>query len=65
MLVSRAIDLSFASVDIIETENNELLVLEINSGVMLENLVNLLENGYEIAYNIYREAINAMFHVDK
>lgn len=60
--IASKIGLSFASVDIIETNDDNLFVLEINSGVMLENFMVLLENGYEIAYNIYREAIIHMFH---
>ena len=35
--VCNEINLKFGSVDIIETTDNELLVLEVNSGVMLEN----------------------------
>lgn len=47
-------DLGFCSVDIIKT-NNKFMVLEINSGVMMINLMK--EINKEIAYKIYEEAI--------
>ena len=53
------LDIKFASIDIIKTDNN-LLVLEINSGVMMENLYRILDNK-EIIYNIYSEAIDELF----
>lgn len=44
--VCKEINLKFGSIDIIETTNNELLVLEVNSGVMLENYIRLNPNEY-------------------
>ncbi len=58
------INLKFGSIDIIECDNDELLVLEINSGVMMENVCHLIPNGETIAYNIYRNAIKKMFEED-
>lgn len=55
------IDLKFVSIDIVKLSNGEYRVMEINSGVMMENLINLEKDGYEIAKKIYREAINNMF----
>lgn len=54
-------DLTFASIDIIETEDNKLYVMEINSGVMMKNIVNFLDNGEIIVKNIYKEAIESLF----
>lgn len=59
--VATAIDLKFGSVDIIKTENGEYYVLEVNSGVMMDNFIKEVNNGEEIAKNIYRKAIKAMF----
>jgi glutathione synthase/RimK-type ligase-like ATP-grasp enzyme len=59
--VSKAVNLNFGSVDIIEIEDNKFMVLEANSGVMMDNLMHLLDNGHEIAKEIYSEAIDLMF----
>ena len=49
-------NLSFGSIDIIKTNDNELLLMEANSGVMMNNY--LKQTGdYETVYNIYRDAI--------
>jgi len=53
--------LRFCSVDIIETNDGELLVMEINSGVVINKFINLVPNGYEIAKKVYRDAIIKMF----
>lgn len=54
------INLKFGSVDIINTIDG-LYVLEVNSGVMMDNVIKESPNGYEIAKEIYREAIHKMF----
>lgn len=59
--VCKEINLKFGSVDIIETTDNELLVLEVNSGVMLENYVRLNPDEYETVKNIYKNAILNLF----
>ena len=59
--VTKILDISFASVDIIHTKDNKLLVLEANSGVMMDNFIKQYPNGEEVAYNIYKEAIKLMF----
>ena len=58
--VCKETTLRFGSVDIINT-NNELLVLEVNSGVMFDNFIKQHDNGYNIAKSIYKEAIIKMF----
>lgn len=55
------IDLKFVSIDIVKLSNGEFRIMEINSGVMMENLINLEKNGYEVAKKIYKEAIDNMF----
>lgn len=54
-------NLRFGSIDIIETNNNELLILEANSGVMLENYIKQNPNDFFIAKLIYKEAIKKLF----
>ena len=56
--ISRKIGLGFGSIDIIKTTDNKLFVMEINSGVMMENFIKQVPNGYEIAKNIYKKVIN-------
>lgn len=61
LTVAKKLNLNFVSVDIIELVTGELLVLEANSGVMMENFIQLVENGKEIATNIYSKVIDEMF----
>ena len=64
---TRALDVNFASVDIVEVvdETNpdkKLRVMEVNSGVMMDNLISQKgELGKNIALKIYTKAIEAMF----
>jgi glutathione synthase/RimK-type ligase-like ATP-grasp enzyme len=57
---AKAVNVHFASVDIIKT-GDRYLVLEINSGVMMESFSQLNDNNYQISKNIYAEAIESMF----
>lgn len=59
--VTKELDISFASVDIVYTEDNELLVLEANSGVTMNKFITQNENGYSLAYSIYLDAVKLMF----
>ncbi len=59
--VAKVLNLKFGSIDIIELEDGQLLVLEVNSGVMMENFVDLEKDGYKKAKNIYAKAIEEMF----
>lgn len=52
--------IGFCSIDIIKTKN-KFMVLEINSGVMMTNLMKENKDKEEIIYNIYEEAIKKMF----
>lgn len=60
--IAKRINLKFGSIDIIETTDNKILVLEINSGVMIDNYINIHKDGYNIAKDIYKNAINSMFN---
>ncbi len=53
--------LNFGSVDIIKTKDNKFYIMEINSGVMMDNFIKQDPNGYQIAKNIYHKAIISMF----
>lgn len=59
--ISKSIGLRFGSIDIIETEKNKFLVMEGNSGVMMDNFIMLNKEGYNLAKNIYKEVIIKMF----
>ena len=61
LTVSKKVGITFASIDILETIDNKLLVLESNSGVTINKAIDFIPNGYEIAKNIYKEAILKMF----
>lgn len=58
----QAINIRFAAIDIIDVAN-ELLVLEINSGVMMEYFVRHFEDGRIKAKAIYAKAVDKMFAV--
>lgn len=59
--IASKLNIKFGSIDIVLTTNQELKVLEINSGVMMKNFIELHPNGDEIAYKIYKKAIINMF----
>ena len=56
-----AIGIRFASVDIAETKDKELLVMEINSSVCMNKFANVISNGLQIEYEIFSNAIDKMF----
>lgn len=55
------LDLGFCSIDIIKTIENKYLVMEINSGIMMKNLIKESVKGYNISKAIYSRAIDKMF----
>lgn len=59
--VSKKINLGFGSIDIIKTIDDKYYVLEINSGVMIENYIKLTSDGFKKAKKVYEEAILEMF----
>jgi glutathione synthase/RimK-type ligase-like ATP-grasp enzyme len=55
-----AINIRFASIDIVRA-GGQLMVLEINSGIMMEFFSQHAENGLEIAKGVYAQAVAKMF----
>lgn len=53
---SSLLNIKFASIDIVEADN-KLLILEINSGVMLEKFSSFSHKNYEITKSIYKKVI--------
>lgn len=54
--IAKAMNLKFASIDIIQTDKNELYAIEINSGVCMKNFVKQ-EGESELVRTIYTKAI--------
>lgn len=59
--IAKEIGVKFGSIDIIKTTDGRYYTMEINSGVMMDNLRNQLENGYNISKEIYKKAIENLF----
>ena len=57
----KALDMSFATIDIINTKNDELYVLEINSGVAASIFSRVVEHGKELTKEIYKKALIEIF----
>ena len=57
----KALDMTFATIDIINTKNDELYVLEINSGVAASIFSRVVENGKELTKEIYKKALIEIF----
>lgn len=57
----KAMNMNFATIDIIQTKTDELYVLEVNSGVCATIFAKLADNGYEKVKEIYRKAIEMLF----
>ena len=58
---AKSIDIRFASIDIVEDNNSKFFVLEVNSGVMTENFIELLPEYYNQIKTIYEKAVINMF----
>lgn len=56
-----ALNIKFASVDVVVTENKEILVMEVNGSVCMNKFTEIIPNGYDIAKSIYSKAIDKMF----
>lgn len=57
----KAMNMNFTTIDIIHTTDDELYVMEMNSGVCGSIFAKNVDNGYEIIKDIYRKAIQALF----
>jgi glutathione synthase/RimK-type ligase-like ATP-grasp enzyme len=60
MQAARAVNVHFSSVDIINSGGN-FIILEINSGIMMESFAGVNDIHYQMAKEIYREAIHSFF----
>ena len=59
---ANCININFATVDIAAMENNELAVMEINSGVQAQLLLEQMPHRMGTIRAIYADAIGAMFN---
>lgn len=57
----KAMNMNFATIDVIQTANDELYVLEVNSGVCATIFIEAVDGGYETIKEIYRDSLKAMF----
>lgn len=57
---AQAVNVRFASVDIIRT-GGKFMVLEINSGIMMESFAHMNAQNYQIAKSIYQQALITLF----
>lgn len=57
----KAMNINFATIDIIETADGRLYVLEINSGIGATIFTELVDGGAEIIKDIYRQAVKKLF----
>lgn len=58
----KALDMTFATIDIIKTKNSKLYVLEINSGVAASIFSRVVEHGKELTKEIYKKALIEIFN---
>ena len=56
-----AMNMSFATIDIIQTTDNNFYVLEINSGIGTSQFIKTAPNGFEIMKKVYSKALEEMF----
>ena len=56
-----AMNMNFATIDVIQTADDELYVLEVNSGVCGTIFIESIEGGYEILKSIYKKSLEDMF----
>lgn len=58
----KALNMNFATIDIIKTVDSKLYVMEANSGICAELFSRVVEDSYEMVKEIYRKALIAMFN---
>lgn len=59
--IAKILGVTFVSVDLIELYDGSFILLEVNSGVMMNNFSRNLEEGKMIAKRIYTKVIDEMF----
>ncbi len=57
----KAMNMNFATIDVIQTVDDELYIMEINSGVCATIFAETVEGGYELIKDVYRKALKALF----
>ena len=57
----KAMNMNFATIDVIQTVDDELYVMEINSGVCATIFAEKVEGGYEMIRDVYKKALEALF----
>jgi glutathione synthase/RimK-type ligase-like ATP-grasp enzyme len=60
---ARAVGIKFCSVDIVQDCEEKFLVLEINSGIMMDTFITAGKEQREIAKSIYKDAIIGSFMI--
>jgi glutathione synthase/RimK-type ligase-like ATP-grasp enzyme len=55
---AKTLGLNFGSVDFAELPNGEIMVVEVNGGVMLEKFSQSSKENYEKSLDIYGEAVS-------
>ena len=61
---AKSIDINFATIDIALLENNELAIMEINSGVQAQHLLEQIPHRRSTIKGIYANAVSRMFGDD-
>lgn len=62
LTAAKAINISFATIDILQSNTGELYVLEINAGVAMDQFIQKYPNGRDLAFSIYEKAVLSMFN---
>ena len=57
----KAMNMNFATIDVIQTVDDELYVMEVNSGVCATIFAETVEGGYDKIKEVYRKALEALF----
>lgn len=60
---AHATNIDFATIDVIETKQKEMYIMEINSGVCMTKFIDHIDEGKDIAKKIYSKAIDKMFEM--
>lgn len=61
LLAGKAMNITFASIDIALTSDKKVLVMEVNGSVCMNKFSEMIPNGYKLAKDIYKKAIIKMF----
>lgn len=59
---AHASNIDFATIDVVETKDKEMYIMEINSGVCMTKFIEQIPEGRDIAKKIYTKAIDKLFN---